>query len=318
MVETVAEYCDRVERTIDPSEVINNIYLSEFSLNWLLLQHGLFKQVVHDCPSSRWTALQHYLEHGKQLLSIDSPVLGSFFNSYGATGRFLLDKRIGRTSSHNYFLILVDELDSPLFWPLSVHELAHCWLSSQDSVVEISSELITSLEPEIQEGRVEEALCDAVATAIMGPSFVFSYINRLWTGFIRSNSPEYPKNSFRLKLMTRILKKNGYSDELQEIESMISDLGCDDWDDEEIANSLSSVEEFALELDFISAPPNFETEISSVSEFKKNPPENLQKLFHVGWNLLNQSDIETYDEWARSINSTIQKTLERNRSSFNT
>jgi hypothetical protein len=316
MVDTVAEYIDRVERTIDPLEVANNIYLSEFSLNWLLLQHGFFKQVTNDHTTNRWKALQNYLECGKELFFIGDPILGSFYNRYGATGRFLLDRRISQTSSHNYFLIFVDELDAPVYWPLAIHELAHCWLSSQDSVVEISSQLETTLEPDIQESCVEEALCDAVASTIMGPSYVFSYINRLWAGFARPKSPEYPKDSFRIELMVRILRKIGYSEEIQEIESMITDLECDDWNDEVIVDSLDLIEGFATQLPF--QTPKLETEISSLDDFKKNSPKDIQTLFHVGWTLLNQSNVDTYSEQLRTINQTIQGILERNSATFNT
>jgi len=315
MVDTVAEYIDRVERTTDPLEIANNIYLSEFCLNWLMLQHGFFKQVMNDHKTSQWKALQNYLGNGKDLFSLNDPILGSFYNTYGATGRFLLDRRINRTSSHNYFLIFVDELDAPIYWPLVTHELAHCWLSNQDSVVEISSQFTTTLEADVQESCVEEAMCDAIASKIMGPSYVFSYINRLWPSFARPKGRGYPTDSFRIEVMVRTLRNNGYT-ELQELDSLIDDVECDDWNDEVIVDSIDLIDEFAKQLPFTISNP--ETEITDLDDFQQNPPQDIRTLFYVGWDLLNQSTVDTYSEHLRSINQIVQETLERNSATFNT
>ncbi len=318
MVETVSEFINRAERTSDDDEAMSNARLSDLSLYWLLLQHGLFKQVIHDHPLNRWNALQHFLENGQQLFSINEPVVGSFYGEYGATGRFILDQKINTISRYNYFLILVDELDAPVFWPLAIHELAHCWLSSQDSVVSISSQTTTTLDFEDQESRIEESLCDAIATSVMGPSYVYSFINRLWTGFRRGNSPDYPENSFRLEVMVRILRKRGYGEELHEIEPMIRELGCVDWDEEEIVSAIVPIEEFAFHLPLKTSTPSPEAEITTIDDFIKRPPANLQEMFHIGWTLLNQSDVNTYESRFNRINLAIQKMLERNSLTFNT
>jgi len=314
MVDTVGEYIDRVERTSDPRDTVNNIYLLELCFSWLLYQHGYFKQVMNDYTTNKWRSLQYYLECGKELFSIYDPIVGSFFDRYAATGQFLLDRSIGSSSHHNYFLIFVDELDAPIYWPLAIHELAHCWLSSRNSVIEISSQIETTLDSDIQESRIEEAMCDAIASKIMGPSYAFSYINRLWTGFSRMKGRGYPTDSFRIEVMVQILRNNGYA-ELQELDSLIDDLEYDDWDDEEIVESLDLIDEFAIQLPF--DVPNLDTEITSLDDFQQNPPEDIRTLFHVGWEFMNQSTIDTYSEQLRAINHTIQETLERNRATFN-
>ncbi len=317
MVSKISSFIDRVERSSNPSDRLTHIWLSQASLDWLLIQHGFFKMSYHDSTTNKWCALQGLVKTGSELFEIGAPVLGTFYNTYGSTGTFILNRRIGQLSGDDYFMVITDELDPPIFWPLVIHELAHCWLSSQTIVEEISSKVHYNNESSIIERRVEEALCDAIATSFMGPSYVYSYINRLWHSFMMMDSFEYPKNSFRLEVMIRTLEQANY-DEVEDLKIIIEETSTVDWEDEAIVDSLAPIEEFAKQLPFITKPNSLVTDIESVNEFVNAPPANLQKLFHVGWMLLNTSDMKTYSDEFNSINSTIQESLERNYATFNT
>jgi len=243
--------------------------------------------------------------------------MGAFYNTYGSTGTFILNRRMGRPSGDDYFMVLADELDSPIYWPLVVHELSHCWLSSQNVIEEISSQIHSELEPKFVERRVEEALCDAVAVSLMGTSYVFSYVNRLWSSFAIPNSLEYPSNSFRLELMIRILKQTDH-DEVSNLETLIEETATTDWEDEAIVDSMILMEDFARQLPFTIDAGNLTTDIENIDEFVASPPDDQRKLYHIGWTLLNGSNADTYSDDFKRINLAIQETLERNSATFNT
>ena len=317
MLKNVADYLDRVERSLNPQDKMINLWLSQTSLDWLLVQYGYFKIAFHDCKSSNWKALQGLIDVCSKILDIRVPVLGAFYNTYGATGSFVLNKMVGRPVGSDYFLVLVDELDSPLYWLLVLHELAHCWLSSRSTVEEIRSQINTDLEPEFEERRVEESLCDAIATALVGPSYVYSFINRLWLSFAISPSQVYPKNSFRLELMMRILKQTGHV-EVGDLEALIEDSLINDWKDEAIVDALEPIVDFVENMPFAITPTQLVTDLHSVSDFETDPPMSFQKLFHVGWNLINEAEMGTYHDWSVRISAVICNVLERNCAPLNT
>jgi hypothetical protein len=316
MVTRILDIIDRVERSLHPFDRMANIWLSQISLDWLLVQHGFFKLSYYNFTSIEWRALQGLIKTVSEILEIRAPVLGAFYNTYGSTGTFILNRKIGRPFGQDYFMVMIDELDYPIFWPLVIHELSHCWLSSQNIIEEISSQIHSELEPKIVERRVEEALCDAVATSFMGPSYVYSYINRLWPTFSMRNSIEYPSDAFRLEMMIRILKQTNH-DKVADIETMIEDNISIDWANEEIVASMILIEEFTKQLPFSSKPEDFVSNIDSVDEFVKNPPENLQNLFHTGWTLLNLSNIDVYSDDFKRINSVFLELLERSGTTVN-
>ncbi len=318
MLDRISSIIDRIERSPHPLDRMANVWLSEVSLDWLLVQNGFFKLSHHDSTTSKWKSLHSFIKTSSELLEIGRPVMGAFYNTYGSTGTFILNRRMGQPSGDEYFMVMADELDPPIYWPLVTHELSHCWLSSQSIVEEISSQVHPEeLETRFVERRVEEALCDAVATSLMGPSYIYSYINRLWSSFMMQNSQEYPNNSFRLELMIRILKQTNH-EEVSELESMIEETTSMDWEDEAIVDSMILMEDFMEQLPLTVRPEDLGTEIRNIDEFVETPPSDLQKLYHVGWTLLNLSDAATYSDHFNRINLVIQEKLERNSSAFNT
>ena len=63
---------------------------------------------------------------------------------------------------------------------------------------------------------------------------------------------------------------------------------------------------------------NIKSDITNLDDFCQNPPQDIRTLFCIGWNLLNQSTIDTYPDRLRSISQSIQEILERNGATFNT
>jgi hypothetical protein len=317
MLDRISNIVDRIERSSHPFDRTMHIWVFQESLDWLLLQHGFFKLALLDSTTSKWNALNGLIQKGSEIIDMGKPVLGAFFNTYGATGTFILNRRIGRPSGADYFMVLADELDPPFYWPLIIHELSHCWLSSQNIIEEISSQINPEIEQKFIERRVEEALCDAVAASLMGPSYVYSYINRLWSGFAIPNSPEYPSTSFRLELMIRILKQANHA-KIRDLETLIEETSSKDWGDEAIADSMSLIEDFTSTLPFSVEHENLDTDIEKIEEFVDDPPQDIRNLYHAGWTLLNSSSRDTYSKDFTKINHAIQETLERGSSAINT
>ncbi len=78
------------------------------SLDWFLIQHGFFKLAHHDSTKSKWRVLNGLIRIGSELLEIRGPVIGAFYNTYGSTGTFILNRQMGRPSGEDYFMVMAD------------------------------------------------------------------------------------------------------------------------------------------------------------------------------------------------------------------
>lgn len=81
-----------------------------------------------------------------------------------------------------YYVIAVDYSDPPLLWPLVFHEIGHCLLSVRDDVDRICEQSISWVRSDISletiHRRLEEALCDVIATYLIGPAYPYEALHQ--------------------------------------------------------------------------------------------------------------------------------------------
>ncbi len=311
----VSEYISRASHDIDSIYTINDIRLARFSLDWLTFQQQLISTAVQCSKSNKWISLQGLIEYCSKMMEISDPTLGVFSTIYGATGAFDYYNRIDSSSDIDYFIILVHEFDPPIFWSLAIHEIAHCWLSSKDVVMKISKQIHSGLDIKYQEGRIEEAICDAIATSFIGPPYPFAYIECLWPVF-NQFADEHPHHSFRVHLMTEVLRENGFNKTANDIEEIARNILVYDWADEEIVDSIDLIKEAACQTSFKFTLDSM-TEIDyDIVEFTSQPPNDVRCLFNVGWKLINNAPDNRYFNVFESVSNIIQMSLEGKSTAF--
>jgi hypothetical protein len=285
----IRTYLSRARSTKSEIVKANNLWLCDTALQWLLLQYGRFRIVEREVQNVRWMALNNlvgsYVSKLK-LPSIPLPLLG---DSYFATGSFQYYRKLALRLGKEYYLVSVDGSDAPVFWPLLLHELSHCWLSSRDFVDLIcgahSSE-ITGLNLEIVESKVEEALCDALATRLVGPAYPFAYFNKLWAQFPYELGSGYPSHEFRIECMSRVLEEQNLQESAEEMRNMTHDRFVRSWENEDIAWCINDLVETTRELPDLVSSDIYENARKSLGTVESATIEDMPTLFLFCWMLL--------------------------------
>jgi len=258
VVRRVIWYLDMYDKTRRPVLKDLCLFLANGCLNLFLFQYHLFKSAERDSSSDMWSALKHfayYLSDKLELVKKPLPVLGATYYSSGSPSY-----REYGLILRPYYVIVADSLDSPLFWPLIAHELAHCKLSETEHIkrlLEIATRLNLNLTREI-ERRIEEALCDLIATRLMGPAFVYAYCLKLYPTFYGDSVPEeYPLDQFRLECMCSVLDSAGLTEVANEVRIMRDTKFIRNWTEEKLT---------PLKEDLIKLSADFDTLFMDVSE----------------------------------------------------
>jgi len=304
---------ERIETSKSPSVRRSYLWLCDTALQWLLLQYSLFRIAEASVSDRRWTALNHFVSFYTKKLSLGVAPLPLFGYSYFSSGSFSYYKRLSFRLEKEYYVVSVDKSDPPLFWSLAVHEFFHCWLGMREDIDRIcSSQSIGTgrIDRTITERRVEEALCDALATRIIGPAYPHSYLHKLWAQFPVSVDVTYPTHRFRIECMAKVL------DGLKLFESAknVRDIGdakfSDSWQDEEISWAMNEIVAVASKL------PRFvkeDVESEAKKEIKSldvSPPKDLPTLLLACWMFIESPGHEGAPSAVSRASDVILKVLE--------
>jgi len=200
-------------------------------------------------------AVQQSLSHPNSLVAtklvqgycrvfpFEYPIYVSLREGYMSTGSFVYYKRVGLKPRKEYFAVSLDVTDPLILWPLVVHELAHCWLSHTDHVDRISSSLLETFNGSYSEpeDRVEEAVCDAVATRLTGAQYPLAFAMKLWLDLPSKETGYHPFNSFRLELMAQTLDDMHLFEEAGQVRDIAATSSSSGWNDEPISPSLQAL-----------------------------------------------------------------------------
>lgn len=170
-------------------------------------------------------------------LGLTSQVYPSLSDSYFTTGSFIYYKKFGSRPRKEYFVVSLDFTDPAVMWPLVCHEVAHCWLSQTSLVEAIAASAVTSSSNQLRtlETRVEEAICDSIATRVGGAAFPFAFAIKFWGQIPWTDTGDHPLNSFRLELMARTLDGMGMFEAAADVREILAKANGPEWDAEDIA-----------------------------------------------------------------------------------
>jgi hypothetical protein len=274
---------------------ITNLWLCDTALHWLQTFYDRFELAEKRSKDEKWMALCGFISYYAmefKLHSLPMPLLG---DSYYSTGSFEYYKKLSLRLSKEYYLVSVDSSDPPVFWPLAVHELCHCWLSSSsvvDSIYGTHANEFNGISHDIAESRIEETLCDSLATYLIGPAYPYAYIHKLWAQFPIKTSEYYPSNEYRIECMASILDELQLNNIASEIRLLAKQRFNNSWEEEEIACVTSDLAQYAQEL--TRNIPQVSTQVCSEARkaskvLKDSPPENLSTLFLSCWMLIDET-----------------------------
>ena len=268
----------------------------------------LFEQSVND---ERWkSATNMVLECSKFIGVCPTPSVilsgNSYFSSQGPP-----DIRTGKENSiPKYNVVSVDQLHSPILWPNLIHELCHFIIWDGKMPEEIFYSIDNDeLEIVSTQNKIGEAICDCVATLIIGPSYPFSYLAQYFQTLSNTASMSHPSDSLRLKLMSDILVNSKMPQESKEIEEILINKLGKAWQQDELFPAFDRIIKESTRLIRIPKYRNFRRGLT-LDDFKKDTPSDVYSLFNEGWNIIRsspQQDKRTY----REVSDLILKRLKR-------
>jgi hypothetical protein len=257
---------------------------------------------LESASDSRWKALKSFIDIYSTETGLQVHPLPFFGDTYYASGTFSYYKGLALRLEKEYYVLSVDGTDPPVFWPLALHEISHCWLGNRDDVDQICSRHMPDLreiDSTTAAARVEEALCDALATRLIGPAYSIAFVHRLWTNFRRDVEFGYPSYEYRLECMARVLIDLGYREASSEIGELVDTRFERDWRDDDVSWSIEGI------LSITRTMPLSRT-VDSLSA-----SDDPASLFHNAWTEIENADVEQASRTINRASDEVLTSLER-------
>ena len=195
------------EATTDPILKIQYYLFSWLAVYLLNDQVEKFALVKTSANNSMWKQLNTVIDDLVNRLGLSSRPLPFFGGSFYCTGSFTYTERGIQLSP--FYQVSAESHESILFWPLLAHEIAHLRLNETDMVNDLRSELTRqNLRNEKYRRRLDEALCDIMATLLYGPAYIASFGTKFWQILDELSDESYPSNQFRLFAMFTTMERN--------------------------------------------------------------------------------------------------------------
>ena len=301
----------RTETSVEEQSRKSYAALANYLINMVSEDLSLFKLFEQSVSDERWKSATKMVLECSQFMGV-SPIpavvlSGSgYFNTQGPPDiRTDVGKNIPK-----YNVVSVEQLHSPILWPNVVHELCHFLVLESEAPDKIYTSIGDyQLEIESTQNKIEEAICDCVATLIMGPSYPFSYLAQYFQILSNTAHIGHPSDSLRLKLMSDILFKSKMPQESKEIEEILINKLGKAWQQDELFPAFDRIIKDSTRLIRIPKYRNFRRGLT-LDDFKKDTPSDVYSLFNEGWNIIRsspQQDKRTY----REVSDLILKRLKR-------
>lgn len=282
-------------------------------LNYYSTQYQFFQLANVSLKEETLGALQCLIRHISAHLKLSIqpiPILG---DEYYSTGSFSYFRDLAFRLKKEYYFVAVDFLDTSLFWPLIAHEVAHCWLNETKYLKEICASgeaLNIKAKTKVPvEERVEETLCDLVATRLFGPAYTHAYNVKLWLRFPKAVHEDYPQHSFRLECMIAVLERLELDDvagKLKELRNERFDIG---WQQEEISPLKEQLLEVSENIPTTISRKLYEKSLFTTEQLFSSPPRDPVLLFLTCWNKFIQEGPSKIPTLLPEFSSLILRTL---------
>lgn len=313
VISKIRIYLSRALSTTREAVRTNNLWLSDITLHWLLFQYNLFKVAERGPGDKRWLAINNFINKYASELKLKVMPLPLFGDSYFSTGSFQYYKRLALRLEKEYYVISADASDPPVFWPLLLHEISHCWLGTRNDVDVICSGYpreVLRTDRRVVEYRVEEALCDVLATHLIGPAYAYSYIYKLWAQFARKILPLYPSHRFRIECRAKVLDKLQLYEAATDVRSIGDELFADDWYDEDISWSIDDLIDVTKELPELVSPDLYFMVEESTKIRESSTPIDLPTLFLSCWMHVDEVEVNQVPSTLDKTSDIILRSLE--------
>ena len=290
------------------------LFLVEMCLRYYSAQYQIFQLSKSSMVQIRaWNALRNLIRHFSDQLKMKTlpmPLLG---DDYFATGSFTYFRDLSIQLRKDFYFIAVDSLDPPIFWPLIAHEIAHCWLNETKYLDRIfASPEVLEVKRRVSipvEQRLEEALCDMVATRLLGPAYVWAYTTRLWPVFPQGVHENYPSHPFRLECMCEMLDRMELDDVSSDLRKLRDQRFRISWQDEEISPLKDIILEMCEDFPCTISKSAYIQGLSATQYFFDSPPKDPVILFLSCWNKVHEKGLMKIHEFLPKFRSAILETL---------
>jgi hypothetical protein len=316
--------------SVTSSSFIRQNYLR---LAWLILfdlsrQYETFKVVEEEAESreKEVSALRGLSDELSSMLQLSRKPLTLQGNSYYAAGSFTYKGKAFRQLKP-YYIVSADAFDPPYLWALLAHELGHCKASETgyvrglyqtaeeqglDRRIAEATNVSKTLAKAYCQYRIEQCLCDMLATRLLGRAYVLAYFAKLYPTFLeRAPSPWEPLHQFRMECMVQVLHQEGLDESSQEVCRLRERSFETDWTKEEIAGLLDDM------IRSVSAVHMFATrnlESTSWSTDVDDPdkmPDDVVLLYLSCWNSVCQWHPAEHSSQIRQLCENMLGKLER-------
>ncbi|RLJ04458.1 MAG: hypothetical protein DRP08_01690 [Candidatus Aenigmatarchaeota archaeon] len=280
----------------------------------VLLSHANYVELVEkQVGGQKWVALRSTLEFYKSQTKLRGDIIPVLADDYYSLGRFTYLKHFAELKLHPLYIISANKTDTPVFWPLLLHELAHCLLTEtthlSGAVAYIAEHSPLEERPLKIERRVEELLCDIIATRLCGPAYLNAFIHSLWPCIRVRPSEDYPSNSLRLRCMMLTLQDCGISDYDELVNRIIRSISVFDRLDETdklINSTMIRLVELTRDIPTLINEKTYRKIKETLTMIKGlNPSE----IFNVSWILLNSTPPENFVKKALQLSQLILNQL---------
>ncbi len=294
---------------------IRSLFISEADLllSSFAHQNQLVNSAWKNLDAKGWPAFSKMIGWLSGTLGLDRvpiPLLGEgYFTSS-------LDLEQFQAEAPHFYLVSADAFDESFYWPLMAHELAHCKFNETSHVKTVLREvrkkgLDRKLGAQVCQRRLEQVLCDIVATRLLGPGFAFSFAQRLEPVFSYPLPVDEPSFQLRLECIASTLDDAELTDSARTIRSTVQAQFETDWNDDPLASLKPTLIRRCEDLPLLISKEKYETSIkassSLLSQLLSSDPV---MLFQTAWLSIMNHDFPNLG-FLTELSESIMTSLER-------
>jgi hypothetical protein len=312
---------DVLARLSDSASTTDPILKEQYYLfSWLAVyllndQVEKFALVGVSERDSSWNHLNLVIDDLVNRLRLSSRPLPFLGASFYCTGSFVYAQQGIPVPVSPFYQVSAESHDSTLFWPLLAHEIAHLKLSESSEMAEIRRELTRqNLRDEKYSERLDEALCDVIATLLYGPAYAASFGTKFWQLPDERTDDGYPSNQYRLFVMMKVLEEKHTGSSICPILENTYQINEKEARRERI--SILTDEMLALGDVLVRNPTDisdskiasFSTDISSINYGR------LDYMFNTFWSMIYEGTM-TFDAASNAANCLLERWAKGSKSS---
>jgi len=282
-------------------------------LSYFAHQNQLINSAWKNLDSKEWPAFSKLISWLSGTLGLDHvpiPMLGGgYFTSSLYLEQF-------QAEVPHYYLTSADAFDEPLYWPLMAHELAHCKFNETSHVKTALREarkrgVDRKLGAEACRRRLEQILCDVLATRLLGPGFALSFAQKLEPVFSFPLPIDEPSFQLRLECIASTLEDAELTDTAKTIRSIGQDQFESDWNDDPLASLKPTLTRLCDNLPLLISKENYATSIKACSSLpSQGLPSDPVMWFQTAWlSIMNSGSCNL--DFITELSESILANLER-------